>query len=499
MKNKFYITTAIPYVNAPAHIGFAMELVQADVLARYHRLSGDDTFFLNGTDENALKNVQAAEKAGIPVKEFIDDHAERFKNLSKVLNISNDDFVRTTQERHVKSSQKLWRLCEETSDIYKKKYKGLYCVECEEFKTKKELIDGKCPEHGTIPEEVEEENYFFRLSKYQKDLERLIDSGELKIIPETRKNEVREFIRQGLEDFSVSRSRERAKNWGIAVPNDDTQIMYVWFDALVNYLTGLNFADEGELYKKYWLENDQRNHLVGKGITRFHAIYWPAMLLSARIKPPSTIFVHGYINLGGEKMSKSVGNVVDPFTLVEKYGTDIVRYYLLREFSSIGDGDFSEQNLVGRYNGDLANGLGNLVARVSTLIENNLTEGLAFDSARIDSATLQAIEDAKKPFTAGLENFRLHESLGAIWQLIAHADRYVNDTKPWVLAKEDAKKFESVMINLVKIILHITFALAPFMPETADKIMDVFDFKKNNLEGQKLVIKKGAVLFPRLP
>ena len=499
-KNKFYISTAIPYVNAPAHIGFAMELVQGDVLARYHRLLGDETFFLNGTDENALKNVQAAEKAGTPVQEFVDEHAKRFQRLNKVLNISNDDFVRTTEDRHIRASQKMWQLCEKAGDIYKKKYKGLYCVECEEFKTKKELLNGLCLEHGIPPEEVEEENYFFRLSKYQENLEGLIDSGELLIIPETRKNEIREFIKQGLEDFSISRSRERAKNWGIPVPNDPDQIQYVWFDALINYLTGLGFADDGELFKKYWEENDQRTHLIGKGITRFHAIYWPAMLLSAGIKPPSTIFVHGYINLGGEKMSKSVGNVVDPFMMVEKYGTDVIRYYLLREFSSVEDGEFSEQSLVARYNGDLANGLGNLVARVATLIENNLPDGLTYDSKYIESATKETIERIRQSFAVGIESFRLHESLAAIWELIAYADKYVNDNKPWALVKEDKDKFLTVMTNLVAMIHEIAKALTSFIPETADKISAVFDFGKErtDLEGHRLKVKKGESLFPRL-
>src|SRR3990170_2889755 len=266
-KNRFYVTTAIPYVNAAPHIGFALEIVQADVLARYHRLIGDDTFFLTGTDENALKNVQSAEKAGVPVKEFVDDNSQRFEDLKGALNISFDDFIRTTEERHVKGAQKLWQACD-PDDIYQKKYRGLYCVGCEQFYTEKELVDGKCPEHGTVPENVEEENYFFRLSKYQDRLKKLIESDEIKIVPPSRKN----------------------------------QVISVWFDALSNYINALGYADGGEKFKKYWLENPNRVHVIGKGILRFHAVYWPAMLLSAGLPLPTEIFVHGYLTAEGQKI-----------------------------------------------------------------------------------------------------------------------------------------------------------------------------------------------------
>src|SRR3990172_6810474 len=317
-KNRFYVTTAIPYVNAAPHIGFAFEIVQADAIARYHRSIGDDTFFLTGTDENALKNVQSAEKSGIPVQKFVDQNSQRFEDLKGALNLSFDDFIRTTEERHVKGAQIFWEACN-PDDIYKKTYKGLYCVGCEEFKTPKELVEGKCPEHGTVPEEVEEENYFFKLSRYQKQLEKLIEKDELKIIPETRKNEVLSFVRSGLEDFSISRTQERAHGWGIPVPGDPSQTLFVWFDALTNYITALGYGGDGKKFKKYWKENPQRVHVIGKGILRFHAVYWPAMLLSARIPLPSEIFVHGYLTVEGQKISKSLGNVVDPYALVEKY------------------------------------------------------------------------------------------------------------------------------------------------------------------------------------
>src|SRR3989344_575551 len=259
-KDRFYITTAIPYVNAAPHIGHALEFVQTDVIARYHRLLGDETFFLSGTDENALKNVQAAEKAGVPVKQLVDQNSQIFYNLKNALNISFDDFIRTTEERHIKGAQRLWKAC--AKDIYKKQYRGLYCVGCETFYTEKELVEGKCPEHGTTPETVEEENYFFKLSNYQGRLKKLIESDELKIIPETRKNEVLSFINQGLEDFSISRSKERAKGWGVPVPGDPSQVIYVWFDALSNYINGLGYAEDGEPFKKYWLENSNRIHVI---------------------------------------------------------------------------------------------------------------------------------------------------------------------------------------------------------------------------------------------
>ena len=372
MLEKYFITTAIPYVNGYPHLGHALEFVQTDVLARYNRLRGREVFFLTGTDENALKNVQSAEKAGEDVKTFIDRHADVFRKLTEVLNLSNDDFIRTTEERHILGAQKLWKACEERGDIYKKKYQGLYCVGCESFKTEKELIDGLCPEHKVEPEKVEEENYFFRLSGYEKEILRMIESDELKILPSSRKNELTSFIKEGLEDFSISRSRERVKNWGIPVPGDDSQILFVWFDALSNYINALGYGGDESKFQEWWENNPNKEHLIGKGITRFHAIYWPAVLISAKLKLPSQILVHGYLTIDGEKISKSLGNVIDPFKVVEKYGVDPVRYFLLREISSGEDGDFSEKKLEQRYQADLANGLGNLVQRVLTLIENNL-------------------------------------------------------------------------------------------------------------------------------
>ena len=490
--SKFYITTAIPYVNAAPHIGFALEVVQADVLARYHRLVGDDTYFLTGTDENALKNVQAAEEAGEEVETFVDRNSKRFKDLKGALNLSFDDFIRTTEDRHIKGAQKFWNSCN-PEDIYKKKYRGLYCVGCEEFKKGKDLVGGKCPEHNTLCEEVEEENYFFRLSEYQGQLKNLIEKDELKIVPETRKNEVLSFINQGLEDFSISRSVERAQGWGIPVPGDDTQIMYVWFDALTNYLTGLDYAEDGKLFKKFWLDNPNRVHVIGKGILRFHAIYWPAMLLSARLPLPKEIFVHGYLTIEGQKISKSqeralrrkgLGNAVDPFALVEKYGADPLRYYLLAKFSPFEDGDFSESHFEEVYNSDLANGLGNLVSRVTKLCEGiEISANPTINKLVTDIPTVPSKEPT--PFSQAVESYRFDEALGLIWSSIKTIDRYINDQQPWNLEGQELVNVMQVPVDAIR---YLNIKLEPFLPETAKRVKKQFSGK----------IKLAQPLFPRL-
>ncbi len=496
MKNKFYITTAIVYTNGSPHIGYAFELILTDVLARYHRLKGDNTYFLTGTDEHGSSVAKAAAKAGIEPQVFVDGIAKEVKDLVQLLNISNDGFVRTSdKENHYPTAVKLWELLAAKEDIYKKKYEGLYCIGHEAFIKQSDLIDGLCPLHKTAPESVEEENWFFKISNYKEEIAKRIEADELNIVPANRKKEILNLIKDA-EDVSFSRPSSTL-TWGIPVPNDPTQTMYVWVDALSNYISALGYHSNDEKFKTFWPADV---HLIGKDILRFHALIWPAILLSAGLELPKSIYVHGFINVDGQKMSKTIGNVVDPFEVVKKYGAEVVRYFLLREIPSDDDGDFSEKRLVERYNGDLANGLGNLIARVSTLIQNNLPEGLVFTSARIESSTQEAIDRARVTFTQGIDTFRLHESLAAVWELIAHADRYVNDTKPWALAKEDREKFEIVMINLVEMILRITFALASFMPETADKIMEVFDFKnkEGGLDGRTLKIQKGPVLFPRL-
>lgn len=468
--NKFYLTTAIPYVNAPPHVGHALEFVQADVIKRYRKLVGDETLLLSGADENALKNVQAAEKAKKPIQEFVDENAKLFEQLAKELNIDFDVFQKGSSLQHIKSSQKLWELCK--NDIYKKEYRGLYCVGCEQFYEKDELNEnGECFEHpGKKLEEVAEENYFFKLSNYQKQIEELIDSNELKIFPEFRKNEVLGFLKQGLKDISISRSNERAKNWGVPVPGDETQRMYVWFDALNIYQSGVGFPDNEQEYKKWWPANV---HVIGKGIIKFHAVYWPAFLLSAGLDLPKALFVHGYFTVDGQKMSKSIGNVVDPIKLIEKYGVDPIRYYFLREIPSTGDGDFSESRLHEVFNSDLANGLGNLVARVAKLAEKNEIE----NNEKIDQ-----LEDHLKLL---LDEYNFSEALQFVWGIISIVDHEINRTKPWELSGEEAKKTISELVHTVKVIAH---NLKPFLPETSEKITKQFSGK----------IKSSESLFPRL-
>jgi len=506
MNKKFYITTAIPYVNAAPHIGHALEFVQTDVIARYHRLLGEDVYFLSGTDDNALKNVQAAEEKKIPVEKFVKQNSDKYYQLKDALNLSFDDFIRTTEKRHLDGAQALWKACKK-EDIYKKKYKGLYCVGCEAFLTEKDLIDGKCPEHNKEPEVVEEENYFFRLSKYQDWLEKLIASDKLAIVPETRKNEVLTFIRQGLEDFSISRTKERAHDWGIPVPGDPNQIIYVWFDALANYITALDWQKKSKLYQKYWPADV---HVIGKGITRFHAIYWPAMLKSAGIQSPKSEFVHGYVTVEKKKISKTLGNIVDPFDLVKEYGTDPVRYYLLREIPAYGDGDFSIQRFKEVYNADLANGFGNLVARVTTLAEK-------FSGGKVPPITQDPEKHPLMPtelktwkaLDRTISEYKFNETLESIWKFISEADKYIDQTKPWELATKDKKQFNWVVYGLLDAIHQLAWQIYPFMPQSArevgkrlgiTKILAKNPLYKNSWTNIKpgTQIKSGPPLFPRL-
>lgn len=455
---RLYITTAIPYVNAAPHVGHALELVQSDALARFHRLLGDDVFWSWGADENSLKNVQAAEKEGVEVQRLVDKYAKTFVDLREPLNLTFDVYNRTSGRDHFRGAQEIWKACE--ADIYKKKYHGLYCVGCEQFYAPSELVDGKCPEHLTVPEKVEEENYFFRLSNYQDFLEKLISSDKLKINPPSRKNEVLSFIKSGLEDFSISRSKERARGWGVPVPGDESQVMYVWFDALVTYLTALGFGSSGDSYKKFWVENDRKIHMIGKGIIRFHAVYWIAMLKSAGIELPSEEFVHGYITVNGQKISKTLGNTIDPVELVEKYGSDVVRYYFLREIPAWGDGDFSETRLKELYNGELANGLGNLVARVARLASDvNL------------KLPIKKSFTFKKTVADHIGNYRFDHAVVAIWDEISKLDRRINEEKPWELSGTELKKSITPICLDVR---EIAFNLSPFMPKTSQKILDQF-------------------------
>lgn len=477
MAKKYYITAAIPYVNAAPHIGHALEFVQVDAIARYHKLLGESVLALSGGDENALKNVQAAEKAGEEVQGFVDKNTEKFFELTKKLNCQFDTWQKgSDQKHHFPSSQKLWELCQAAGDIYKKRYEGLYCVGCEQFYLSSELNEnGECFEHpGKKLETVSEENYFFKLSKYQKQLIDLIESDKLKIIPDERKNEILSFLKEPLQDISISRSNERAKNWGVPVPNDPSQRIYVWFDALNIYQSGIGFGWDEKNYKKWWPAN---LHVIGKGITRFHAVYWPAFLLSAKLELPKAIFIHGYFTVNGQKMSKTLGNVIDPVELIKKYGADALRYYLLAKFSPFTDGDFSEEKLKDVYNGELANGLGNLAARVAKLCEKS---GIEFQYHDSNHGTIDPkIEKA-------LENYRFDEALKTIWENVTETDQFINEEEPWKLNGDALNK---VLVHLVDHLRSLAFNLLPFLPETAEKIEKQF-------KGPK--IKSAAPLFPRL-
>lgn len=457
---KFYLHSAIPYVNAAPHIGHAQEFILSDVARRYHTLLNDDALYLCGADENGLKIVQAAEKAGVESQKFCDTHQQEFLDLGKKLNVRFDVWQRGTNKNHFASSQKLWELCTKNGDIYKKSYEGLYCVGCEAFYTPDELdANGECLEHpGRKLEKIAEENYFFRLSKYQTFLKDLIKGDTLAVTPEIRKNEALAFIDRGLEDFSISRSRKRAKNWGVPVPGDPEQIMYVWFDALNIYNSGIGFGWDDATFEK-WAPADLM--VIGKGILRFHAIYWPAILKSAGVPIPKQLFVHGYLTVDGQKMSKTVGNVVDPVALIEKYGTDPLRYYLLREIPSYADGDFSERRFKELYNADLANGLGNLIARVAKLASAN-----SFQSSAISFKELNTGE-YKKAF----EEFRFNDALTLVWEKIKEADRLVDEKQPWKLTGNHLEVFIG---EVAPRIVEIATLLQPFLPQTAESILKQF-------------------------
>jgi len=466
---KFYITTAIPYVNAAPHLGHALEFIQTDVLARYARSRGKDTALVTGADENSLKNVQAAEKREISVEELCSENAEIFKKMADVVGLSYTSFQRTSnRDAHWPGVQKLWELCNSKGDIYKKKYKGLYCVGCEAFWEEGDLVDGLCPEHLTKPELVEEENYFFKLSKYQDELLRLIESGELKIVPEGRKNEMLSFIRGGLKDFSVSRSNSRARGWGVPVPGDPEQIMYVWFDALGTYITGIGYGRDEEEFKRYWPAD---SHVIGKGILRFHAIYWPAMLLSAGLPLPKSIFVHGYITAEGKKMSKSLGNIVDPFKLISQFGVDPVRYCLLSEVPTFEDGDFSERALVEKNNNELIANLGNLVNRTMVFITNNFEGKIPeADLSEEDKKFLEEQKEVIGKIEPAMDAMKIKEGLQHVMEFGKNSNRYFQDNKPWELVKNDVARGGTVLNVLANQIKDVGILLGPFLPGAGESI-----------------------------
>ncbi len=474
-----YLTTTLPYVNADPHIGFALELVQADALVRFWKAQGEEVFFNTGTDEHGQKIWEAAEKAGKPVQEYADYYANEFKKLTPALGISTDiHFIRTTDAHHVEAAQEMWRRCAEKGDIYKKEFEGLYCVGCEKYLTQKEIVDGKCHIHGTEPKLLKEENYFFRLSKYADALKKYLKEGT--VIPEWRRQEALNFINDGLEDFSISREKSRL-SWGVPVPGDDTQVMYVWFDALTNYISTLGRPDEGGDFEKFWKEGETLQ-MAGKDQVRFQSIMWQAMLMSADIKNTDRVFYHGFINSGGQKMSKSLGNVISPYDLVKKYGTDATRYLLLRHVHSTEDSDVTWEKLDEWYTAGLVNGIGNLVARVMKMAEDHLTAEEIKKFPK-DVENSQHLTEQKRV----LDAFGFNDSVESIWREIQVGDERIQERKPFQLVKTDLNSAKEEILNLVWRVSRIAVLLDPFMPETSEKILKAV--REN---------KKPENLFPRL-
>lgn len=478
-KNARYITTTLPYVNDDPHIGHALEFIQTDVLARYWRLMGYEVFFNTGTDEHGQKILQKATEKGEDVKAYVDFFAERFKKLNKeVFNLSFDRFIRTTDNDHIVAAQELWKRCADKGDIYKKKYKGLYCVGDEMFLKEGDLVEGKCPNHPNMdPIEIEEENYFFRLSNYQKYLEEYL-SREGVIVPEWRRQEALNFVKGGLEDFSISREKARM-NWGVPVPEDDNQVMYVWFDALTNYISTLGWPGDGEgNFKKFW-ENGETLQMAGKDQVRFQSIMWQAMLKSAGIRGTDRVFYHGFINSAGRKMSKSLGNVISPFDMVDKYGLEATRYILLRHAHPFDDSDFTWERMDEWYTANLANGLGNLTARIMKMAEDNLPDPVPFDGK---------VGAFPRAYELALNEYQFQNAADLIFKRIKEIDERIALTEPFKVVKKDKEKGMALITELVSDLYEVGALLRPFMPETATKIMEAV--KEN---------KKPETLFARLP
>lgn len=512
-KNKFYITTAIDYVNSLPHIGTAYEKIGADVLARWFGLMGLDVHFQMGNDEHSVNVEKAAKAKGMAPKKYCDEMRRHFEKIWHGLNISYDDFIQTSNPNHEKGVQAFFSKVIASGDIYKSRYEGWYCESCEAYFTEKDLMNGLCPNHKSKPKWLAEENYFFALSKYADRLKKHIEKNPEFILPDVRRNEIMHLIDEGLQDVSVSRS---SFEWGIKVPGDKNHVVYVWFDALINYITAVGYGWDEQLFKKWWPAD---MHVIGKDITRFHCVIWPAMLMSTGIALPKTIFGHGFVFLKGEKMSKTLGNVVTPMDVVQKFGADPLRYYLMREGSFGRDSDFTWEHFIERYNGDLANGIGNLVSRTIGMA-CRYQDGKIRPPKKIDKELplIKAAADLPDRIVAMLDykngDIEFHNTLAAIWEVIALADRYINDHKPWELAKTGNKEeINSVLWNVSVAVRVCTIMLGCFMPATAEKIWEMFgfgspeSFKLQDLKSakkaagalsQEIIVKSGAALFPRI-
>ena len=506
-KENFYITTPIYYVNDVPHIGHAYTTIAADVLARWHKSGGEKSWFLTGTDEHGQKIQTVAEKKGITPKELCDEVVQNFQKLWGVLNISNDDFIRTTDERHEKVVQEVFRRLIEQGDIYKGEYEGWYCVPCETYVPEAQMGEGQtCPDCHRPLTKMTEETYFFKLSKYTDQLLKFYEDNQDAIMPKSRYNEIVSFIKGGLRDQSVSRTTLK---WGIPLPGDDKHVIYVWFDALINYLSAMNFPEEGGLWQTYW---PSVRHLVGKDIIRFHCVIWPAMLMALGVNPPVRVFAHGWWTVEGEKMSKSVGNVVDPFEMADLYGVDAFRYFVLREVPFGHDGDFSELALVQRINSDLANDLGNLLSRSLQMIDKFRSSKLpeTFTATELDKEIADMANKTVAEMTELMDRFAFDDALKVLWAFISRSNKYIDETQPWKLGKEgEVERLDAVLRTLWESLRLSAVLVAPFMPETAARIWEQLGLSGNPLDGGRenwawgkidgpVTVKKGAILFPRI-